>query len=228
MSHKYSFEVRQQVRGAFGDCCAYCKAAGSLTVVTFEIEHIVPVARDGLGWKNSHGTGNAGDTITSGLEGAWTSTPAQWSHDYFENLLGYDWELTKSPAGASQWIPAEGGGEGTVPDAHDPDKKHAPMMFTTDLALKTDPAYAKISKRFHDNPEQFEEAFAKAWYKLIHRDMGPVSRCLGPWVAEPQLFQDPVPAVDHDLVTDQDIADLKKKIHSRHYSGTQHVSLAIV
>lgn len=166
----------------------------------------------GLGWKNSYGTGNAGDTITSGLEGAWTSTPAQWSHDYFENLLGYEWELTKSPAGASQWIPAAGAGEGTVPDAHDPDKKHAPIMFTTDLALKTDPAYAKISKRYHDNPEQFEEAFAKAWYKLIHRDMGPVSRCLGPWVAEPQLFQDPVPTVDHDLVTDQDIADLKKKI----------------
>ena len=152
------------------------------------------IEMQGLGWKNSHGKGNAEDTITSGLEGAWTMTPTQWSHGYFQNLFDYEWELTKSPAGAWQWTPKDGAADGTVPDAHDPSKSHAPMMFTTDLALKKDPIYAPISKRFYDNPKEFEKAFAKAWYKLTHRDMGPVSRCLGPWVAEAQLWQDPGPA----------------------------------
>ena len=147
----------------------------------------------GLGWKNSFGKGNAGDTITSGLEGAWTSTPTEWSNGYFENLFGYEWELVKSPAGAWQWKPVGDAAEGTVPDAHDNSKSHAPMMFTTDLALRMDPAYQKISKRFHENPDEFARAFARAWYKLTHRDMGPVSRLLGPEVPDPQLWQDPVP-----------------------------------
>jgi catalase-peroxidase len=166
----------------------------------------------GLGWKNSFGKGNAGDTITSGLEGAWTSTPTQWSNGYFDNLFGYEWKLTKSPAGAQQWTPTDANAKGTVPDAHDPKKSHAPMMFTTDMALKMDPAYAKISKRFHENPKEFAAAFAKAWYKLTHRDMGPVSRCLGPLVPEVQVWQDPVPAVDHKLIENQDIVALKKDI----------------
>ncbi|GAA5507812.1 catalase/peroxidase HPI [Novipirellula caenicola] len=170
------------------------------------------IEEQGLGWKNSYGTGNAGDTITSGLEGAWSSTPAEWSHEYFENLFAYDWVLTKSPAGAHQWTPKDESAKGTVPDAHDPSKSHAPMMFTTDLALKMDPIYGPISKRFHENPDEFEKAFAKAWYKLTHRDMGPYSRLLGSEVPEPQLWQDPVPAVDHELIDDQDIADLKTKV----------------
>jgi catalase-peroxidase len=153
----------------------------------------------GLGWKNKFGKGNAGDTITSGLEGAWTNTPAAWSHGYFTNLFAFDWELTKSPAGAQQWVPKNSGGKDTVPDAHDPAKKHQPIMFTTDLALKMDPAYEKVSRRFLENPDQFADAFAKAWYKLTHRDMGPVSRCLGPLVPAPQVWQDPVPEVDHPL-----------------------------
>ena len=136
-----------------------------------------------LGWISSYGSGNAGDTITSGLEGAWTTEPAKWDNNFFDNLFDYEWEQTKSPAGATQWTPKDsGGGVATVRDAHDPEKTHAPMMFTTDLALKMDPAYAPISKRFHENPDQFAEAFAKAWYKLTHRDLGPVSRCLGPMV----------------------------------------------
>ncbi len=180
----------------------------------------------GLGWKNTFGRGNADDTITSGLEGAWTSTPTQWSNGYFDNLFGYEWELTKSPAGASQWTPKDESAKGTVPDAHDPSKSHAPMMFTTDLALKMDPIYGPISKRFHENPEEFEEAFAKAWYKLTHRDMGPVSRCLGPEVAPPQLWQDPVPAVDHELIGDQDIAALKGKILASGLSISQLVQTA--
>lgn len=170
------------------------------------------IEEQGLGWKNSFGKGNAGDTITSGLEGAWTSTPTQWSNGYFENLFGYEWELTKSPAGAWQWTPKENAAKGTVPDAHDKSKSHAPMMFTTDLALKVDPAYAKISKRFHDHPDEFQAAFAKAWYKLTHRDMGPVSRLLGPSVPPAQLWQDPVPAVDHPLVTEEDVSLLKSRI----------------
>jgi len=180
----------------------------------------------GLGWKNTFGQGNADDTITSGLEGAWTSNPARWSHMYFSNLFAYEWELVKSPAGAHQWAPKDGAGQGTVPDAHDPSKSHAPMMFTTDLALKMDPIYEKISKRFFENPKEFEVAFAKAWYKLTHRDMGPVSRCLGPWVPEPQLWQDPVPAVDYELIGDKDIADLKGKILSSGLSVSQLVSTA--
>jgi len=180
----------------------------------------------GLGWKNTYGTGNAGDTITSGLEGAWTSNPARWSHMFFANLLAYEWVLVKSPAGAQQWAPKDGAGQGTVPDAHDPSKGHPPMMFTTDLALKMDPIYGKISKRFFENPKQFEEAFAKAWYKLTHRDLGPVSRCLGPEVAEPQLWQDPVPAVDHPLIGEQDIANLKAKILASELTISQLVSTA--
>ncbi|MGB7328597.1 MAG: catalase/peroxidase HPI [Rubripirellula sp.] len=184
------------------------------------------IEEQGLGWKNSFGKGNAEDTITSGLEGAWTSTPAQFSHDYFANLFRYEWKLTKSPAGAHQWTPEDAAAEGTVPDAHDDSKSHAPIMFTTDLALKTDPAYAKISKRFHDNPKEFEVAFAKAWYKLTHRDMGPYSRCLGPEVAEPQLWQDPVPAVDHPLIEGPEIADLKSKLLKSGLSVSQLVQTA--
>ncbi|MBL7645605.1 MAG: catalase/peroxidase HPI [Candidatus Hydrogenedentes bacterium] len=184
------------------------------------------IEEQGLGWKNAFGKGNAGDTITSGLEGAWTSAPARWSHMYFSNLFAYEWELVKSPAGAQQWAPKDGAGQGTVPDAHDPSKSHAPMMFTTDLALKMDPIYGKISKRFFENPKEFEVAFAKAWYKLTHRDMGPASRLLGPLVPEPQLWQDPVPAVDHALVGDQDVAALKEKIRASGLSVSQLVSTA--
>lgn len=180
----------------------------------------------GFGWKNSFGKGNAEDTITSGLEGAWTTTPAEWSHDYFRHLFEYEWELTQSPAGAKQWTPKNDEAKGTVPDAHDPSKSHAPMMLTTDLSLKMDPAYAKISRRFYEHPEEFEAAFAKAWYKLTHRDMGPVSRCLGPDVPEPQLFQDPVPEIDHQLVDDTDVAALKKSILDSGLSNTQLVSTA--
>ncbi len=180
----------------------------------------------GLGWKNTFGKGNAGDTITSGLEGAWTTTPTQWSNGYFDNLFGYEWDLVKSPAGAWQWVPTDPAAADTVPDAHDPEKAHAPMMFTTDLALRMDPAYAKISKRFHQNPQEFEKAFAKAWYKLTHRDMGPYSRCLGPEVAEPQLWQDPVPAVDHELIGDQDIAALKGKVLASGLSVSQLMETA--
>ena len=180
----------------------------------------------GFGWKNSYGKGKAGDTITSGLEGAWTSTPTKWSNEYFDNLFDYTWELTKSPAGAQQWTPKGDSGKKTVPDAHDRSKTHAPIMFTTDLALKMDPSYAKISKRFHDNPKDFEQAFAKAWYKLTHRDMGPASRCLGPWVPETQLWQDPVPKVDHALVGEKDIAELKGKIRASGLSTSQLISTA--
>ena len=185
-----------------------------------------PLEEQGLGWKNSFGEGKGKDTITSGLEGAWTSTPVKWSHDYFNNLFNYEWELTKSPAGAQQWTPKDKSAEGTVPDAHDPSMSHAPMMLTTDLALKADPIYAEISKRFLLHPEQFEAAFAKAWYKLTHRDLGPYTRCLGPLVPEPQLWQDPVPAVDHELIGQQDIAALKGKILSSGLSTSQLVSTA--
>jgi catalase-peroxidase len=180
----------------------------------------------GLGWKNSFGTGNGDDAITSGLEGAWTSNPTKWDNGYFDNLFGYDWELTKSPAGAFQWAPKDPSAKGTVPDAHDPSKKHAPMMFTTDLSLRMDPIYAPISKRFHKEPAAFAEAFAKAWYKLTHRDMGPVSRLLGPLVPPPQLWQDPVPAVNHELIGPQDIAQLKAKILASGLSISQLVTTA--
>ncbi len=180
----------------------------------------------GLGWKNTFGKGKAGDTITSGLEGAWTSTPTQWSNGYFDNLFGFEWELLKGQGGAWQWTPKDASANGTVPDAHDKSKNHAPMMFTTDMALKVDPIYGPISKRFRENPEQFALAFAKAWYKLTHRDMGPHSRCLGPMVAEAQLWQDPVPAVDHKLIGDADMAALKNKILSSGLSVSQLVSAA--
>ena len=185
-----------------------------------------PIEAMGLGWLSKFGKGHGGDTISSGLEGAWTKTPAKWSHDYFEHLFAYDYELTKSPAGAQQWTPKDGKGKGTVPDAHDKNKKHAPMMFTTDLALKMDPEYAKISKRFHDNPKQFEEAFAKAWYKLTHRDMGPASRLLGPEVAKPQLWQDPVPAADYKMIDADDVTALKAKVLDSGLSVSQLVSTA--
>ena len=180
----------------------------------------------GLGWKNSFGKGKGGDTITSGLEGAWTSTPTKWSYGYFDNLFKYEWKLVKGPGGAWQWTPSDEKARDTVPDAHDPKKKHAPMMFTTDIALKTDPAYAKIAKRFHENPNEFDAAFAKAWYKLTHRDMGPVSRLLGPLVAAPQLWQDPVPKVDHKLIDSRDIVALKAKILESGLSASQLVSTA--
>ncbi len=180
----------------------------------------------GLGWTNRFGTGKGADAITSGLEGAWTSNPVKWDNGYFENLFGYEWELTKSPAGAFQWTPKEASAQGTVPDAHDPSKRHAPMMFTTDLALRMDPIYAPIAKRFHKHPDQLAEAFAKAWYKLTHRDMGPVSRLLGPLVPPPQLWQDPVPAVDHELIGEQDIAHLKAKVLASGLSISQLVTTA--
>ena len=168
-----------------------------------------PIEEQGLGWKNRFRSGKGADTITSGLEGAWTSTPTEWSNGYFDNLFGYEWELTKSPAGAWQWTPKDASAKGTVPDAHDDSKSHAPMMFTTDLALKLDPAYGPIAKRCHERPEAFEAAFAKAWYKLTHRDMGPASRLLGPEVPPAQLWQDPVPVVDHRIVDAGDVAALK-------------------
>jgi catalase-peroxidase len=184
------------------------------------------IEEQGLGWSNRFGTGKGADAITSGLEGAWTSNPVKWDNGYFQNLFGYDWQLTKSPAGAYQWTPKDAAARDTVPDAHDPSKKHAPMMFTTDLALKLDPIYAPISKRFQEHPDQFAQAFAKAWYKLTHRDMGPVARLLGPLVPPPQLWQDPVPAVDHPLIGAHDIAQLKAKILASGLSTSQLVSAA--
>jgi catalase-peroxidase len=181
----------------------------------------------GFGWKNSYGSGVGAHAVTSGLEGAWTTNPVQWDNNYFDNLLSYEWQLTKSPAGAQQWTPKNGAGADTVPDAHIPGRKHAPIMFTTDLALKVDPAYAKISKRFHENPQEFADAFAKAWFKLTHRDMGPVSRYLGPLVPkETLLWQDPVPAVDHELIGEDDIAALKAKVLASGLSISQLVSTA--
>ena len=186
-----------------------------------------PLEAQGFGWVNTYGKGNAEDTITSGLEGAWTSAPAQWSHMYFTNLFAYEWELTESPAGAKQWQPKDGAGEGTVPDAHVTSKRHAPMMFTTDLALKMDPDYGKVSRRFFENPKEFEDAFAKAWAKLTHRDMGPRSRYLGTDVPEEELvWQDPVPAVDHELVNDADVSALKDKLISSGLSTSDLVSTA--
>jgi catalase-peroxidase len=167
----------------------------------------------GFGWKNTFGSGNGAQTITSGLEGIWTTNPVKWDNNFLENLFGYEWELVKSPAGANQWAPKDASAAGTVPDAHDPSKRHAPTMLTTDLSLRVDPAYAPIAKRFLENPAEFADAFAKAWFKLTHRDMGPISRYLGPLVPkEPQMFQDPVPAVDHELIGEQDTAALKDKI----------------
>jgi catalase-peroxidase len=186
-----------------------------------------PIEQQGLGWKNTYGRGNGDSTIGSGLEVTWTTTPTKWSNNFFENLFKYDWELTKSPAGAHQWTPKNGAGAGTVPDAHDSSKRRAPSMLTTDLSLRFDPAYEKISRRFYEHPEELADAFAKAWFKLTHRDMGPISRYLGPLVPkESQIWQDPVPAVDHKLIWEQDIAALKAKILASGLSISQLVTIA--
>ncbi len=185
------------------------------------------IEEQGLGWKNTFGSGNGINTITSGLEGAWTTTPTKWSNNFFKNLFDYEWELTKSPAGAQQWKPKAGAGAGTVPDAHDPSLRHAPTMLTTDIALRIDPAYEKISRRFYENPDQFADAFARSWFKLTHRDMGPVARYLGKEVPKEELiWQDPIPAITHKLINDQDIATLKDKIANSGLSVSQLVSVA--
>jgi catalase-peroxidase len=185
------------------------------------------IEEQNLGWRNSFGNGHGDGTITSGLEGAWTQAPTRWSNLYFDNLFNYEWELTKSPAGAYQWKPKNGAAADSVPDAHDPTKRHAPTMLTTDLALKVDPIYGPISKRFHENPKEFADAFAKAWFKLVHRDMGPIARYLGPEVpAEPQIWQDPVPAVDHPLIDERDIAALKGRILASGLTVSQLVTTA--
>ncbi len=186
-----------------------------------------PIEEQSLGWKNSFGTGRGAHTITSGLEGAWTTTPTKWGNEYFDNLFGFDWELIKGPGGAHQWQPKNGAGAGTVPDAHDPTVSHAPFMLTTDLAMKADPAYEKISRRFHENPDEFADAFARAWFKLTHRDMGPIERYLGPEVpTEELLWQDPIPAVTHELVNEGDIAALKGKLLASGLSVSQLVFTA--
>ena len=185
------------------------------------------IEQQGLGWKNSYGTGNAGDTITSGLEGAWTIDPAAWTHNYLQNLYGYEWVQTSSPAGATQWEPAEGAASSLVPDAHDPSKRHAPMMFTSDLALKVDPAYRVITTRWLENPEQFEDAFARAWFKLTHRDMGPNSRYLGDLTPNQEfIWQDPIPAVEHRLINNRDISRLKREILDSGLSTSELVRAA--
>ena len=200
--------------------------AGEAALVGPEPE-ATDIEEQGFGWRSRFGTGKGGDTITSGLEVTWTGTPTQWSNNFFRNLFGYDWELTKSPAGAHQWKPKGGAGAGTVPDAHDPSKRHSPAMLTTDLALRLDPAYEKISRRFYENPDQFADAFARAWFKLTHRDMGPRSRYLGPLVPEEQLlWQDPIPAVDHKLIDAQDVAALKARILASGLSISQLVTAA--
>jgi catalase-peroxidase len=188
-----------------------CHGAGDPDLVGPEPEGC-PVEHQGIGWNNTFGTGKGADTVTSGLEGAWTNEPTKWDNGYLDNLFKYDYELTTSPAGAQQWKPKDPAAADDVPDAHDPAKRHAPMMLTTDLALKLDPTYAPITKRFHENPDQLADAFARAWYKLLHRDMGPISRYLGPWVPAEQLWQDPVPAVDHELIDKKDITALKRKL----------------
>jgi catalase-peroxidase len=185
------------------------------------------IEEQGLGWKNSFGSGKGADTISSGLEGAWTTNPVKWDNDYLENLFGYEWELTKSPAGAQQWTPKGGAAANAVPDAHDPKKRHAPIMFTTDLSLRMDPIYEKISRRFLEHPQELAEAFAKAWFKLTHRDMGPIARYLGPLVPkEPLIWQDPIPAVDHPLIGEREIAHLKAKILASGLSIGQLVTTA--
>ena len=186
-----------------------------------------PLEQQGLGWNNTYGSGNGDNTIGSGLEVTWTTTPTKWSNNFFQNLFSYEWELTKSPAGAHQWTPKNGAGAGLVPDAHDPSKRHAPTMLTTDLALRFDPIYGPISKRFYENPQELADAFAKAWYKLTHRDMGPLSRYLGPLVPkEALLWQDPVPSVDHELIGEKDIAALKAKILASGLSISQLITAA--
>lgn len=186
-----------------------------------------PIEEQGLGWSNDYGSGKGPDTITSGLEGAWTNKPLEWDMGFFENLFDYEWELTKSPAGKYQWTPKDGAGDGTVPDAHDSNKKNAPMMLTTDIALKVDPEYKKISKRFYENPDEFADAFARAWFKLVHRDMGPKSLYLGPEVPEEDLiWQDPIPEVDHELINDEDVEELKGKILDSELTVSELVSAA--
>jgi catalase-peroxidase len=210
---------------AGGHTFGKCHGAGDSDLVGPEPEGC-PVEHQSLGWINALGSGKGTDTITSGLEGAWTPTPITWDNSYFETLFGHEWELTTSPAGAKQWKPKDGASADAVPDAHDPSVRHAPMMATTDLALRVDPVYEEISRRFMENPDQLADAFARAWYKLLHRDMGPVSRLLGPWVPEPQLWQDPVPAVDHELVGDDEVAALKQTILGSGLSISQLVSTA--
>ncbi|TIM35406.1 MAG: catalase/peroxidase HPI [Mesorhizobium sp.] len=200
--------------------------AGDASLVGAEPEG-AGIEAQGLGWSSKHATGIAGDAITSGLEVTWTTTPTKWSNNFFDNLFNYEWELTKSPAGAHQWTPKGGAGAGSVPDAHNPSKRRAPAMLTTDLALRVDPAYEKISRRFHENPDHFADAFARAWFKLTHRDMGPVVRYLGPLVPKEELiWQDPVPAIDHELISEQDIASLKAKILASGLSVSELVSTA--
>jgi len=200
--------------------------AGDASLVGPEPEG-ASIEEQGFGWKSSFGTGKGDDAITSGLEVTWTTTPTKWSNDFFTHLFGYEWELTKSPAGAHQWTPKDGAGAGTVPDAHDPSKRRAPSMLTTDLALRVDPAYETISRRFYENPDQFADAFARAWFKLTHRDMGPIARYLGPLVPKEELpWQDPIPAVDHPLIGEQDIAALKARILASGLSVSQLVSAA--
>ncbi len=182
------------------------------------------IEEQGLGWKSSFGSGKGGDTIGSGLEVTWTQTPTQWSNYFFQNLFGYEWELTKSPAGAHQWQPKHGAGAGEIPDAHDATKRHVPTMLTTDLSLRVDPVYEKISRRFYEHPEEFADAFARAWFKLTHRDMGPRARYLGPEVpSEEIIWQDPIPAVNHELINAQDIATLKQQIAATGLSVSQLV-----
>ncbi len=200
--------------------------AGDATLVGAEPE-AAAIEEQGLGWKSKFGTGKGGDAITGGPEVIWSQTPTKWSNNFFKNLFGYEWELTKSPAGTYQWKPKSGAGAGTVPDAHDPSKRHAPSMLTTDLSLRIDPAYEKISRRFYEHPDQFADAFARAWFKLTHRDMGPIGRYLGPLVPKEQLiWQDPIPAVNHPLIGEQDIAALKAKILASGLSVSQLVSTA--
>jgi len=211
---------------AGGHTFGKCHGAGDAALVGPEPE-AASIEQQGLGWKSSYGSGKGGDTISSGLEVTWTTTPTKWSNNFFWNLFGYDWELTKSPAGAHQWIPKGGAGADSVPDAHDPAKRTVPSMLTTDLALRFDPAYEKISRRFHEDPDAFADAFARAWFKLTHRDMGPRSRYLGPEVpAEELLWQDPIPALDHALIDDGDIAALKEKILASGLSVSELVSTA--
>ncbi len=202
-----------------------CHGAVSADAIGPEPE-ACPVEAQGLGWANTAGTGKGADAYTSGLEGAWTNDPTRWDGGYLDNLLGYEWELTESPAGAKQWTPTDPAAAGTVPDAHDPSVRHAPMMLTTDLALRVDPVYRPIVERFHEHPDELAAAFAKAWFKLLHRDMGPVSRYLGPWVPEPQLWQDPVPPVDHDLVGEADVSALKRAVLASGLSVPELVATA--
>ncbi|MCU1455910.1 MAG: catalase/peroxidase [Actinomycetia bacterium] len=202
-----------------------CHGAGGAEYVGPEPEGC-PIEAQGLGWSNTLGTGVGDDAITSGLEGAWTNSPSTWDNGFLDNLFKYEWELTTSPAGANQWTPTDPAAADDVPDAQDPSKRHAPIMLTTDLALKADPIYAPIVQRFHEHPDELADAFARAWYKLLHRDMGPVSRYLGPWVAEPQLWQDPVPAVAGDLIGEQDVAGLKATILASGLSVSRLVSTA--